>query len=90
MATLESLDGKTYDVPEEVLARYRIGDATVTENTQHDDLPKAPPPQTGWDNYGMEPAQSQIQGLENNPFVRVKKGQNNSMIINVIIPSNAK
>ena len=79
MAQLESLDGKTYNVPDDVLAKYRIGDETVSQNTQTDDLPVAPPPQTGWDEYG----QRMLHGgggpsLQDNPFVKVQRGQGNN------------
>lgn len=85
MAKLESLDGKTYDIPDEVLARYRIGDETVGQNVQHDDLPVAPPPQAGWDEYG-ERQHAGPHGLEGNPFVKVQRGEGNNLIINVMLP----
>jgi hypothetical protein len=85
MATLESLDGKTYNIPDDVLARYRIGEETVGQNVQKDELPVAPPPQTGWDEYG-ERFHSAPSGLEGNPFVKVKRGEGNKLIINVLLP----
>ena len=54
MAQLESLDGKKYNVPDDVLARYKIGAETVGQNMQHHDLPIAPKPQEGWDDYGFD------------------------------------
>ncbi len=88
MAQLESIDGKKYNVPDDVLARYKISDDKVGQLIQHDDLPVAPPPQEGWDNYNepMPPQQQMAQSLEDNPFVRMQRGPNNELIINVVVP----
>jgi len=85
MAQLESIDGKLYEIPDDVLARYRIGDDTVGQlRVAHDDLPVAPPPQEGWD--AGEPPRKGEASLEDNPFVRTRRGPNNELIINVVVP----
>ena len=89
MAQLESIDGKTYEIPDHILARYKIGEDTVGQmRVDHDDLPIAPPPQQGWDNYNdpAPPQHQAMQSLENNPHIHMQRGPNNELIINVVLP----
>ena len=85
MPLVTALDGRVYEVSEELLEKSQIADNDVTKLDTMSDLPEAPPVVPG---PPPMPGRVQVSGGES-PYVNVKPGPNNGVIIEVS-PPNAR
>ena len=81
MPLVTGLDGRLYEIPEDVLSKAQIADNAIADLGKLGDLPDAPPvvpvssPQTIPQNVNVVGGKS--------PYVNVKPGPNNGVIIEV-------
>ena len=81
MPLVTALDGRVYEVSEEILDKSRIADDEVTKLDTLSELPEAPSVVSG----PPVPGAVRVVGGES-PYVNVKPGPNNGVIIEVSTP----